>query len=518
MRRVALLLLVPLFLASPARAQVFDSSPTEAVVYKNGLSWVVEEGRGETENEWVVTRIHGLPVVGTVRPEGGGETEVLEVTALPGSGDAGMRTLLALEDKLKGKPLFLTTGERGYTGTFLGVTSGAFGGGEPMVALEGKDGTTYIPLRKVERFDSSLGSGDVPSARRTGDAELRLRLSRRQGPFHVRTAYMTQGLGWLPTYHLDIGEKKGRLSLVALVVNDSLDLEAAEVRFATGEGTFPLRHTQSPLVSAGTRPEWVMDQVMGSVRGGLNLDWDNNNPAYNVMNLAPMQQMVAAGPGDGGSGRSSGEETHLYGPARLTLKKGERAAIPLGKGSVPAKFIYYYKAPQQVANAPEHNTVWLAAQLTNGLDFPLTTGPMLVTRKGLAVGQGFVTYTHKGGEALVPVSVASSVLASVAEHENDRDSGALTFRGGKYDKVEVKGTIAVENLQERPVSVRVEKPVSGKALGASHEGSSVEQFVSAYDPNPRSTFTWTVEVKAGEKVELSYRYDLFVQRYGKSSF
>jgi hypothetical protein len=518
MRTLLLSVALSLLLTPTAQADHFESTPTTIVVYKNGLAWVQEEGRGDTQNEWVSTRIHGQPVVGTLRLTGKGDLDILEVQAIPGPADQTYRTLTALTEEFKGKRIFVKTAEGERSGILLGVPAQALGGGEQMVALGVKDGTLMIPLNKILQVESDVSTANLPESKRTGDAELRLRLSRKEGEYHITSSYMTQFLGWLPTYQLDIIGEEGQLQLDAVVANDGLDLAGATVQFATGEGTFPLRYTQSPLVEQGTQPQWVMQQVMDGVRGGLN-NLDNNNPAYNMMNSVPAQQMVGlGGMGDMDGALSSGEETHLYGPVSLTLKKGERASIPMGKGKVPAKFVYYYKAPLSVSNAPEQNTVWLAAQFTNKLKFPLTTGPILVSRKGRPVGQGFVTYTHEKGEALVPVSIASSVLASAAEQELDRDNSALTFRGAKYDKAVIKGTIAIENLQDKSVTVRIEKPVSGKVKKISDDGKSTARMQSAYDPNPTSKVVWTLELKPGKKQELTYHYDLYVHRYGKTSY
>jgi hypothetical protein len=192
--------------------------------------------------------------------------------------------------------------------------------------------------------------------------------------------------------------------------------------------------------------------------------------------------------------------------------------LPLGHKEIPASFVYYYKAPRELQSAPPRNDVWLAARLVNELSFPLTTGPLLVTRKEKPVGQGFVTYTHEGGEAVVPISIASTVLASVVEQEAGRKKGAHTFRGMRWDEVTLKGTIALENLQSKGVTVRVEKPLSGTPGKLSNEGKSQVLFVSAWDPNPQSAATWTVALKPGEKSEITYHYSVFVERSGDEPY
>jgi len=512
----AVALLVVLLAAAQAEAQTFDSTPTTVIFYKNGLAWVTEEGRTKPDREWLETKVHSVPVMGTLKVAPKGDVRVAEMKAMPGDQAAAFQVLEALASRTTGERIFVQALGRNLSGEFLGLSHGGLST-EPMLVLQAKDGTIFIPVSRIEQISTNLTTGQLDLETHQPETGLRLRLSARRDEVHIISSYLTRGLGWIPSYQLKLKDRdKGELAMNAVVVNNALDLLSVSMQFATGEAAFPLRHVDSPLFFSGTTPEQVMDLIMGHVRGGVDmLDFDNN-PVYNTMNYMPAQQMVSAGPGMD-QPRSSGEETHLYGPQTLSLKRGERATVPLGRREVPAKFVYLWKAPQNISEQTEQNTVWLTAQIVNKLPFPLTTGGVLVTRNGRPVGQGFVTYTHKGGEALVPISIASSVVARAGEQEVDREKSAARFRGLRYDKVVVKGTLHVENLQNHPVTVRIEKPVTGRVKKTSHGGTSVEQFVSAYDPNPRTDITWTLDVKAGEQAKIEYRYEYLVQRHEKWS-
>lgn len=506
--------------AAPVFADSFESTPTSVILYKNGLAWVTEEGRGSTQTEWVDTMLHSAPVIGTLQVEPRGTLKVTGLKAKPGMGDPYLDGIQALQEEIIGQQVWIQAMDKTLAGTYMGISHGAFGGG-PMVLLQMKDGSVFVPIGKIEKVSVNGGIPGVKGAKGKRQPTLSMKLEGNREKYHVVSSYMTRELGWIPVYRLELLEKeKGNLVMEAAIVNNAMDLTGVQVRFATGEATFPLRWTDSPLYNVGTSPQQVMDQVMGRVGNGgmFNIDNDFNNPAYNFMNAVPAQQMVMGG-GGVDQPRFSGEETHLYGPRKVTLESGERAIVPLGGGKVPAKFLYRFQAPLTLSNEPnQRNNVWLAAHIINKLSFPLTTGPILVTKGGRPSGQGFVTYTHKGGEVLVPISIASSVLASAAEQELDRNKSAKTFRGAKYDKVVVKGTIAVENLQDRTISIRIEKPINGKVTKTSHKGDAVEQFASAYDPNPRSHVKWTVDIEAGKKSDITYTYEYFVQRHNKGSW
>ncbi|MBM4352643.1 MAG: DUF4139 domain-containing protein [Deltaproteobacteria bacterium] len=496
--------------AFPALAQKYDSAPTSAILFKNNLGWIVEEGRGKTDSEWVSTRLHGKPVVGTLRLAPVTETKVIELKTYPTWPGGRSPVLAAFEAAAVGSKATVTAAGKTVEGRILGVSTGTVAS-ESMLSLD-VDGTlVLVPTAKIERVETATPA--IPAA--AGDDRLRLRISPKEGNFQIRASYLTGSVGWVPVYQLDLaGKDKGQLSLDAIVVNDAMDFDSASIQFATGEATFPMRDMPSPLFDPGITAEETMRTVLGGVGNAMQQDVDNN-PVYNRMNyvqaVAPNRfQPLPASP-------QSGEETHLYGPVELSLKKGERSRIGLGAGEVPADLIYYWKVPENVDTTQDRNDVWLAARMTNRLSFPLTTGTVLVTRSGRPVGQGFFTYTHVGGEAVVPISIASSVLASPWEQEDDRDRNTVNFRGARYDKVRIKGTLSLRNLQDKPVTVRVEKPVSGKVTASSDSPASDERFVSAYDPNPKTTLRWTVEVKAGEKRDLDYTYETFVIRYNQGS-
>jgi len=492
-----------------ALAQKFESAPTSAILFKNNLAWIVEEGRGKTDSEWISTRLHGKPVVGTLRLTPVTETRVLELKSLPALSGGRSPLLAAFENGAVGTKVSVTAAGKTLEGKFLGLSAGTITT-EPVLSLD-VDGTlVLVPASKIERFETALPTVAV------GDDRLRLRISPKEGNFQIRSSYLAGGIGWVPVYQLDLGQKESaQLTLDAIVVNDAMDFDSASLQFATGEATFPMRDVTSPLFDPAVDADSTMRTVLGGVDNAMrNVDVDNN-PVY-AQSMNRVQALVPSRFQPQPT-LQSGEETHLYGPVELSLKKGERSRIALGSGEVPAGLIYYWKVPEDVATPQDRNDVWLAARLTNKLPFPLTTGTVLVTRSGRPVGQGFFTYTHVGGEAVVPISVASSVLASPWEQEEERDRNTVNFRGARYDKVRIKGTLSLRNLQDKPVTIRVEKSVSGKVTVTSDSPASDERFVSAYDPNPRTTLRWTVDVKAGDKRDLDYTYETFVIRYSQGT-
>jgi len=494
--------MLALCFATTAVGQEFSSSPTSVVLYKNGLSWVVEEGRGETETDWTATTVHAVPLLGTLGVSPRSETLVLEVKGTPRVSAGDVSTLPAVMHARSDKQLWIRSGGATKTGRFAGLVNVGVGGGA-AISLETKDAVLLIPVDRIEQIEMQPEGKEEPAA---ADRKVRIKLKGKGEKFHLELTYMTGGIGWVPSYRLEMGEgDKGKLAMNALVVNNALDLAAVDARFATGESTFPFKFLESPLFSAGSATETIMRAVMNQAAGGATGGGWN----FRATNRMPAQQMMGASPG--GEDVMPSEETHLYGPTELTLGRGERALVPVGSGKVPARLIYSWKVPLYLGDQEQGNDAWLAALITNKLDFPLTTGPILITKSGRPLGQGVVNYTHKGGEALVPISIASAVLCKAEEREEDRSNSSLKFMGSRWARVQVKGTLTVNNRRGRDITIRVEKPVMGKVTRAGRKGKVDEQIISTRDPNPKSTIRWTVDVKKGKEVKLSYEYEALHQ-------
>jgi len=486
-----------------ASAQTVKTAPTSATLYKNGLAWVSEEGRGKSEEEWVEMAIHSNPVYGTLRVSAGDDAQVVELVGdppeFPRLGDL-------LGGSGKGRMITVDWEGGAVEGEFLGTLLPGSGETNPLVVLKTAAGTTYVPSNRIRKIDVEGGKG--PALTGASAPRIRVKLSGGEdGTTHqFQATYLTRSLGWSPAYQLDLSEDDtGRLAMDAVIINDALDLASTQVRFATGEASFPLMHLDSPLVSGDETPEEIMAQVMGDVR----------RPAYRGAMQAQMyndidaQQYQYVGPSDVAASTAQGEETFLYGPKELSLKKGERSLVPLGSGKVKARLVYYWEAPANTSSR-DQSGVRLAALIGNAFTFPLTTGPILVTQAGRPLGQGVVKYTRPGGDALVPMSLASSVQCTAEEEESDRSASSVRVGRLRYVKVTVSGTLSVRNMKDRNVTIIIEKNLYGKVVSTTRDGKVEERLLSPFDPNPESGIKWTLDVDKGAETKVRYVYETLV--------
>jgi hypothetical protein len=81
-----------------------------------------------------------------------------------------------------------------------------------------------------------------------------------------------------------------------------------------------------------------------------------------------------------------------------------------------------------------------------------------------------------------------------------------------YSKVTIKGSIPVENLQDKAISLNVSKYINGHILDVSDNGKI--NIPGKYTGlNPSSNAEWTIELKPNEKKTITYTYEVYVYNY-----
>jgi hypothetical protein len=489
------------FVVSGAAAQTVKTGPTGAILYKGGLAWVEEEGRGKTDGEWAELPLHSVPVNGTLTVRAGDDLVVAELVGQPA-------VAAQLPDMLgggKGDTVTVYYDGGSAVGRFAGSTVAGSDLG-PLVPLAGQSGVTYVPVSRIVKIEGPLPP-EKPSLVRPGNVRVRVTGGDEEAPHVFSATYLTAGLGWAPSYVLELSDdESGKLRMDAVVVNDAMDLGSVQVRFATGEASFPFSEVRSPLLDASvTADEISAAAVSGTARA--RYPQYGQAQMYNDIRAQQYQSVRPDVPAEATAGPS--EETHLYGPRELSLKKGQRAVLPIGSAKVKARPVYYWEAPANTSGR-EQSGVRLAALLTNGMGFPLTTGPVLVTQQGRPLGQGVIKYTHVGAEALVQMSQASSVLATSEEEETDRSNAAVRVGAGRYYKVSVAGRMTIRNQKDRKVTVILEREIWGKVVSTTNDGKVEERLLSPYEANPQSRVRWTVDVERGAEAKIRYSYETLV--------
>jgi len=328
--------------------------------------------------------------------------------------------------------------------------------------------------------------------------------------------YMASGIAWSPSYRVDISnDQTATLTAKAVIVNDLLDMHRVDVELVTG---YP--HLQHADSTSGFWLEPLQTFLQGMRERDQRRDMTANimmqQRAY-ASNFAGAGAGVPAAP----VGGEATEDLYFYQLPDVTLARGERGYFPLMTVSVPYEHCYTWDIPdyvddnnryqQQSDDKPE--VVWHAINLKNTTDQPWTTAPGQTTKSGRLLGQDTLHYTPVGADTDLRITQALAIVAEQSEFEVERQRDAERFHGYRYDKVTVRGELAITNRKGTDVTVRITKQLSGEVESAEGDPQVHRLGTGLRRVNPRSELVWTVPVKADpeQPVKLTYRYTVFVR-------
>lgn len=330
--------------------------------------------------------------------------------------------------------------------------------------------------------------------------------------------HMARGITWSPSYRVDItDDETARITAKAVVINDLMDMKDVTVELVTG---YPhLKHV------GGTSGMWLvpMDQFIQAMnrQGGSRA-----NITMNIMGQQALSNTSSGfynAPAVPVPGQST-EDLYFYPLENVTLAKGERGYFPLFSEAVPYEHCYTWDIEDYVDSNNRYRNrnrndqgdaeiVWHAISLKNETDFPWTTAPGQTVKGSRLLGQDTLHYTPVGGSTDLRITQALSVVAEQNEYEVERQRNAQQFYGSRYDKVTVRGELAVTNRVGKDITLRITKQLSGEVVATEGEPTVNKLGTGLRSVNPRSELVWQVPLPAGAKepVKLTYRYTVFVR-------
>ncbi len=380
-------------------------------------------------------------------------------------------------------------------------------------------------------------------------------------PCELTIMYFRPGVRWIPTYRIDLHEKEARkgtakgtakggakggaktanIRLQAEILNEAEDFDAP-VDVVVGSPNFRFRNTPSPLVLENTMRNALAQaepQLMGQLRMGNNLfnaqfqqrSGESSRPIPNREANAPAAQVVL--PAELSAGGV--QELFVYHLARLHLKKGERASLPLFAAEASYRNVYTWEVHVQrnaFTNTPagaavrsplrlSTNQVWRQIELANRTPFPWTTGPVMIMQDGLPLAQELLTYTSAGEGVRVPLTIAVDLKGSFAEEEVRRQSNKLHWNGDQYARIDQLAKVVLRNNKNEDVDVEITLRMGGKIDAAEPEGKTRVSGYLADDwrnyrgdgaVNNSSRVLWKTQIKARETAKFRAEYHYFLRQ------
>lgn len=512
--------LVAATVLSPVAA---DARIVGASLFKNGYAVVVREAALDADGEMLL-REPPAASLGTlwVTATSGVKIDSVVATTIKGEVTTPLGSLNDLIDANVGKLLTIRTMQPGdqvsqsADGTILS-SSGS------LVVLDTEEGQRAIQKSHIVQI-VSRDKGLVYQAK--GQTSTRALRVTARGKGSIVMMSLERGLTWVPSYYVDISDaKKLQITSKATIMNDLGALEGIEVQLITGFPNVRYLNMLDPLTS-GQDINNFTGQMMSAGRDAA---------FANAPQLA--QKSIFAGSRADAFGRA--EEFQAYDPGQLSglqledlffvtqkgvrLALGERGSYVQFQEQAEYEHVYTLDIPETGGwrNANDNSPVqpqspldvWHTLEFKNPSEHPLTTASAMTVKSGQIIGQDLLNYTAPKSKASLRITKALDVQAELAEEEVSRELEAIkrTNYSSAYDLVNARATVRLVNYKSEPVKLKVTKQLVGEVANVSNGGKATKGTAGLRAVNPNSTIVWTLDMKAGETIELKYDFKVYVQ-------
>lgn len=359
----------------------------------------------------------------------------------------------------------------------------------------------------------------------------------------VGVVYVEKGFRWIPSYRVDLGDDgEASVRLQATMVNDLVDLEGATVNLVVGVPKFAFADMVDPIAL-----QQQAAQVAQAASRAQQQRFSNFLSNSIQTQVAGFNRRGGAGETEQGPEVGEGESTEdlfVFPVENVTLAKGERLVVPVAEFRVPYRDAYRLDVPmappmQYQQRLNDQRVLELARELaapkvahvlrlTNTTSGPFTTAPALVLTGGRVLAQGHMKYTPRGAAADLEINAAVDVGVDVEEHEAGRDEG-VELRDDRYARIQLEGTVSLQNGKAEPVEVEVVRRVMGRIDEVGQDGESLQlDLLRAWADTPRPKWwgwwswpwwwyqhngfgecRWSVQLEPGERVALTARWHYY---------
>ncbi|MBS1684095.1 MAG: hypothetical protein JSS76_05040 [Bacteroidetes bacterium] len=330
------------------------------------------------------------------------------------------------------------------------------------------------------------------------------------GSLNVQEIYLQTGMNWMPSYFMILkDEKSARLEMKATIENFADALSDAETELVVGAPQM----TNSDRLDPMTYDYQTMDRMIEANRMGLYA----NNVQAKTMSFGYSAPAADAFAQDFSTAGEKNDDLYIYKIGKVSLGKNAKGIYPIFAGSIEYKDKYEgliedrsnFAETRATSNDETPIDVFHSLEIKNTASVPLTTAPVtIINEKDQFVAQNEITYTPAGSTSTVRLSKAIDIIMKNPEEETSRTDNAKKIGKQVYSSVKIKGTISLENYQNKEVTVAVTKNTNGEVSAAS-DGGKITRQKSYANINPATQIKWDVKLAANQKKTVSYEYEVF---------
>lgn len=371
--------------------------------------------------------------------------------------------------------------------------------------------TAHLSVGQISALEFPESEQPALPTQKVRLSELEIELAAPAPGGDLRLSCLTQGLSWLPSYSLTLGEDgQAELLCKATVINDLVDLKGVELELVSG---FPaLGKVLVPSALADSDMVMTYLSMLGS-------EFLNESGVSMMTNMARYSRKskargIDSGLADSADRLSRAEDLFYYTIHDFTCRRGETVMLPLFALTVPFRHVYTCNVPNQNRLQSLSRSglpiaeVWHSVSLSNKGALPWSAGVITCTTGGHLVARSGLNFTPAGQDSMLQlnktfdadVSCREELVRRGVPRRHQRQGGAGPQVASVY-----RGFLTIKNKSDKPMEFEITKDISGTATEASDAGQI--DVMPTYSGNAVSSILWKSTISPGEEKTYTYTYE-----------
>ncbi len=494
------------------------AAQTQVALFKNGTSFFTKNLRLETANGSATLTDIPKATFGTLWfATEGNRIRSIRTVLSPRTTASEAQELAGLLRANVGKKMTLSLAQGGNLEGTLEMARPQY------VTLKTSNGWQNVPMGEIRSFLTTEKPATQLQVQDSVQA-LKIDFANAAATQNLSLGYLRKGIAWLPTYRIDLTDEKiASVTLHAEVLNDAEDLSEAQLNFVVGVPNFAYQYLASPLSYTGDVLSFI-NQLNRTSNQSYSPNRRSDNLMAQSMSNAYASSNYDDSPGGGDLEGSEAEDLFFYKSQTVTLRKGERAMLPVLQVTGACEHVYEVELPSSVSlgtpspadEEENRRLVWHSILLKNEGKLPWTTGAALLTQRvgtdQRPLAQDKLAYTPPGAKAKIRITVATNVFVKDNERELSRKEMGKLKDSYVYDLLTIEAKIEVRNFKDKDIKLKVERQVEGLPLKSDIDWK-IEKLVNLDKTyNTTQRISWELALKPGERKEVTYQYQIYLRR------
>jgi len=298
--------------------------------------------------------------------------------------------------------------------------------------------------------------------------------------------YVTSGLGWAPSYKIDLDIKKkvAKLMMKSVIINDAEDINAEELVCAAGLPVMKYGHVFDPLISRNDVHKFISELH-----------------SHHISTVNQEERSISRGQ----TSRSSNSDFIYYKFKNVTINKNNRISLPVLESDINYTDVYHcHITEREERNQENLPKVWHAIKLNNNTRIPWTSGTIMITENGNFIGHTSITRNPIGGDALVDIAEALDIKISFTKTTQEVDRSTKNFLGTDQ--------ASIFNSTEEEIKVFLTRDFYGKPISSEGNAAITTEHELGTNLNFKNTICWEIFLQPGETKQIKQTYSFVLDK------